>query len=218
MDFYATCALTFPWKKRADFQVWKVANHWNATTKRFMKKLGSLPRDLVLICEPKIKLPNKNGTKFLSLVPTGALNWNPSELFVAREFNTTNCHIVQCQRRESRFWKVFQTVQSSLLKGRWRGSPKPPLAWKLEALFGIPAKTISLGFWGSLILTSIFKDIKSFLWLNRLRLPPKNSTKSSRVTSGFLTYCNPWQLCFFLNLNSSTEKQTPPAMHSVAVA
>ena len=49
--------------KGADFQVWEVANHWNATTKRFMKKLGSLPSrtdEIGFAGEPKIKLPNQN--------------------------------------------------------------------------------------------------------------------------------------------------------------
>ena len=74
--------------------------------------------------------------------------------FVAQEFNTTHCHIVRCQRRKSRFWE-FQPFQSYLVKGRWWGSPKIPLARELQTLFGIPTKT------------NHFKDIKSFLWLNR---------------------------------------------------
>ena len=102
--------------RKKSFQVWEVANHWNATTKRFMKKLPSLPS-----CTDEISLlyvsPKSN---CLTKLAQNSRLWCQQELwietlqrvFVAQEFNTTHCHIVRCQRRESRFWKVFQTFQS----------------------------------------------------------------------------------------------------------
>ena len=104
-------------------------------------KLGSLPS-------------RTDEISFLYVIPKSncLTKWHKNPVF-AREFNTTHCHIVLRQRRESRFWKVFRTFQSYLLKGRWRGSPKPRLSWELEALFGIPAKINHfLGIWGSLLL------------------------------------------------------------------
>ena len=54
--------------------------------------------------------------------------WCQRELWIetlqsvfCQEFNTTHCHIVRCQHRETRFWQ-FTTFQSSLAKGRWWGS------------------------------------------------------------------------------------------------
>ena len=52
--------------------------------------------------------------------------------FELKQFNTTHCHIVRCQHRETRFWE-FPTFQSSLAKARWWGSPKRALAWELES-------------------------------------------------------------------------------------
>ena len=46
-DSYEQYVFAMPWislgEKQLIFQVWEVANHWNARVKRFMKKLGSLP-------------------------------------------------------------------------------------------------------------------------------------------------------------------------------
>ena len=91
MNWYV---LAMPWiilgEKQLIFQVWEVANHWNDRVKSCMKKLGSLPSRtdeislLYVSPMPKIKLLNKNGTKFPSLVPTGTLNWNTSEVFCCR--------------------------------------------------------------------------------------------------------------------------------------
>ena len=135
--------------------MWKVANHWNARVKRFMKKLGYLPSRtdeiLFLYVSPK--------SNCLTKMAQNARLWCQHKLwietlhsfFVAQEFNTTHCHIVWCQRRESRLWE-FHTVQSYLVKGRWRGSQKIPLARELT--IWDPTK-------------AYIKDIKSFLWLNR---------------------------------------------------
>ena len=118
------------------FQVWEVANHWNDRVKRFMKKLGSLPSRTdeisLLYVSPK--------SNCLTKMAQNSRLWCQRELwietlqrfFVAEAFNTTHCHIVRCQHRETRFWE-FQTFQSSLAKGRWWGSPKRPLVWELES-------------------------------------------------------------------------------------
>ena len=119
--------------------MWKVANHWNARVKRFMKKLGPgyLPSRtdeiLFLYVSPK--------SNCLTKMAQNARLWCQHKLwietlhsfFVAQEFNTTHCHIVWCQRRESRLWE-FQSVQSYLVKGRWRGSPKNPVGSRTNYL------------------------------------------------------------------------------------
>ena len=138
MNWYV---FAMPWiilgEKQLIFQVWEVANHWNARVKRCMKKLGSLPSRTdeisLLYVSPK--------SNCLTQMAQNSRLWCQRELwietlqrfFVAEAFNTTHCHIVRCQRRESRFWKAFQTFQSSLAKGRWRGSQKRPLVWELES-------------------------------------------------------------------------------------
>ena len=121
--------------KGADFQVWEVANHWNATTKRFMKKLGSLPSRTDEISALQVSPKSNCLTKIWHKIPVFGANTS-FELkhfrgfFVAQEFNK-HCHIVlrQCRR-----WR------DSLVKGRWRVGERP-LAWEQEALFGIPTKT-----------------------------------------------------------------------------
>ena len=153
------------------FQVWEVANHWNDRVKRFMKKLGSLPSRTdeisLLYVSPK--------SNCLTKMAQNSRLWCQRELwietlqrfFVAEAFNTTHCHIVRCQHRETRFWE-FPTFQSSLAKGRWWGSPKRPLVWEL-ALFGIPTKiNHSLGFGGCLFLSSIY--LLTSIVLTNLRL------------------------------------------------
>ena len=78
--------------------------------------------------------------------------------FELKQFNTTHCHIVRCQHRETRFWE-FPTFQSSLAKGRCWGSPKRALVWELESHYlGFRQKSTFFlgGFWGSLILTSLY--------------------------------------------------------------
>ena len=138
--------------------MWKVANNWNARVKRFMKKLGYLPSRtdeiLFLYVSPKWNCLTKKAQNSRLWYQHKLWIETLHRFFVAQEFNTTHCHIVRCQRRKSRFWE-FQPFQSYLAKGRWRGSPKIPLARELQTLFGIPTKT------------NHFKDIKSFLWLNR---------------------------------------------------
>ena len=80
-------------------------------------------RDLVIICEPKIKLPKKNGTKFPSLVPTQALNWNTSEVFLLPKNSTRHTATSSCVNVEKR---------DSLVKGSWRVGERR-LGWELEA-------------------------------------------------------------------------------------
>ena len=89
--------------------------------------------------------------------------------FELKQFNTTDCHIVRCQHRETRFWE-FPTFQSSLAKGRWWGSPKRALAWELESHYlGFRQRsTIPFRFGGCLILSST------------------SISKTSKVSSGYM--------------------------------
>ena len=114
------------WEKGLNFQVWEVANHWNATSKRFMKKLGSLPSRTdeisFLYVSPK--------SNCLTKMAQNSRLWCQRELWIetlqrffgAQAFNTTHCHVVRCQCRR---WR------DSLVKGRWRVGERP-LAWELE--------------------------------------------------------------------------------------
>ena len=73
-------------------------------------KAAARKRFTVSCVSPKSKClrnmaPNSDGSRVF-LVPTGALNWNTSEFIAAQEFNTTHCHIVRCQHRETRFWEL----------------------------------------------------------------------------------------------------------------
>ena len=127
-------------------------------------------RDLVLICEPKIKLLSKNGTKFPSLVPTGALNWNTSEVLRCPSIQHDTLPHRQMSTSRIEILKGISNF-SILFREEWRGSPKPPFAWELEALFGIPAKNKlfpwafgDLWFWPPYPLQ---RHLKSFLWLDR---------------------------------------------------
>ena len=191
------CASTFPWKKKNWFQVWKVANHWNARVKRFMKKLGSLPSRtdeiLFLHVSPKWNCLTKRAQNSRLWYQHKLWIETLHKFFVAQEFNTTHCHIVRCQRRESGFWE-FHTFQSYLVKGRWRGSQKIPLARELETLFGIPTKTY-----------------KSFLWLNRA-----SSTKKYWKAAGMTPQFHNGTFGSFGFFLTSTfpPKRTPPAQPS----
>ena len=147
-------------------------------------KLGSPPSytdsRLVFTGESKIKLPNKHGTKLRWI--SGVFGF--SRELLAQEFNTTHCHVVWCQHRETRFWE-FPTFQWSLARGRWWGSPKRRLVWELEALFGIPTKfNHSLQIWGMshFEFHIHFKDIKSFSGYMASSIK-----KCGHATSSFLT-------------------------------
>ena len=93
-------------------------------------------RHLVLLCEPKIKLPNKKLHKIPFFGANGSFELKHFRVFfVAQEFNTTHCHIVRCQRRETRFWE-FPAFQSSLAKGRWWDMvkfPKTPIGLRTRS-------------------------------------------------------------------------------------
>ena len=83
--------------KGADFQVWEVANHSNATTKRFMKKLGSLPSRTDEISALQVSPKSNCLTKIWHKIPVFGANTS-FELkhfrgfFVAQKFNTTLPH------------------------------------------------------------------------------------------------------------------------------
>ena len=168
-------------KKEADFQVWEVAKHWNALVKRFRKKLGSLPSrtdDIsFLYVSPK--------SNCLTKMAQNSRLWCQRELWIetlqifllpensTRHAATSSC--VNVENRDSeRYFKLFNHLW-------WRGSPKCPLAWELEALIGIPTK-INHFLWilGISHFDFHFQRQQKFPLAKPWRLPPKN-TKSSRV-------------------------------------
>ena len=187
----------------------------------FQTRFPSKPhwRDLLLLCEPKIKLPNKNGTKFPSLVPTGALNWNTSEYFLLPKNSTRHTATSSDVNVEKRDSENFQLFNHLLLREDgeiWWSSPKRPLVWELEALFGIPTKiNHSLGIWGMshfefhiYILTSIVltnsrlpSPCQRYLYMKKLL---KTKRAPSRWCQDGLDipidgmYSNKWQYCLHM--------------------
>ena len=137
-----------------------------------MKKLGSQAhwRDLVTICEPKNQTAQQKWHKIPVFGANGSFELKHFRGFSLPKHSTRHTATssdVNIENRDSeRHFKLF-----NLVKGRWRGSPKPPFAWELEALFGIPAKTKlfpwafgDLWFWPPYPFQ---RHLKSFLWLDR---------------------------------------------------
>ena len=122
----------------------------------------------------------------------GSFELKRFRVFVGQEFNTTHCHIVRCQHRETRF-REFPTFQSSLAEGRWWGSQKHYLGF-------LQISTIPLRFGGCLILSSISISKTSKVSTDYMA----SSTTKMRQSRNFQFLYSLWQLGFFLNVNLSS--------------
>ena len=151
--------------------------------------------------------PNSEGSRpRVSLVPTGALNWNTSEFLLAKNStrHTATSSDVNIEKRDSENFQRFPTFQSSLAEGRWWGSQKHYLGF-------LQISTMALRFGGCLMLSSISISKTSKVSTGYAA----SSTTKMRQSRNLQFLYSLWQLGFFLNGNLSSF-QTPPALHSVA--